>query len=42
MDASVWCVFAAFLLIYLTRLPVLVAIVRKRLRLTDMSLRITP
>jgi len=25
MDASVWCVFAAFLLIYLTRLPVLVA-----------------
>ncbi len=25
MDASIWCVFAAFLLIYLTRLPVLVA-----------------
>lgn len=25
MDVSIWCVFAAFLLIYLTRLPVLIA-----------------
>ncbi len=25
MDISIWCVFAAFLLIYLTRLPVVVA-----------------
>jgi uncharacterized MAPEG superfamily protein len=29
MDASIWCVFAAFLLIYLTRLPVLVATQRQ-------------
>jgi len=25
MDISIWCVFAAFLLIYMTRLPVVLA-----------------
>ncbi len=29
MDASIWCIFAAFVLIYLTRLPVLIASYRQ-------------
>ena len=29
MDVSLWCVFATFLLIYLTRLPVLIATQRQ-------------
>jgi len=29
MDISIWCVFAAFLLIYLTRLPVVLATQRQ-------------